>query len=193
MLKIRSKKVIIATGSIERPLIFDNNDRPGILLASAIKKYADLYGVACGENIILLTNNDSAYETASSLIQKGIKIKSVIDIREKIDPKLLYEMKKNNVKVYLGSTIVNTFGYKRISTTIQIEIATKSRIFVVTKRNIIKLHHQNSHFLAFPTTYTLPIYFRNVLTGQVFNDNQYGTNPQYFSKNQKGISWLVFE
>tara|TARA_Y100001970_G_scaffold293218_1_gene438581 strand:+ start:44 stop:2656 length:2613 start_codon:yes stop_codon:yes gene_type:complete len=114
LLKIRSKKVIIATGSIERPLIFDNNDRPGILLASAIKKYADLYGVACGENIILLTNNDSAYETASSLIQKGIKIKSVIDIREKIDPKLLYEMKKNNVKVYLGSTIVNTFGYKRI-------------------------------------------------------------------------------
>ena len=72
LLKIRAKKVITATGSIERPLIFDNNDRPGILLSSAIKKYIDLYGVACGENNILFTNNDTAYETAMSLIQRGI-------------------------------------------------------------------------------------------------------------------------
>jgi len=49
LLKIRAKRVITATGSIERPLIFDNNDRPGILLSSAVKKYADLFGVACGE------------------------------------------------------------------------------------------------------------------------------------------------
>ena len=62
LLKIRAKKVITATGAIERPLIFDNNDRPGILLSSAIKKYIDLYGVACGENNILFTNNDTAYE-----------------------------------------------------------------------------------------------------------------------------------
>jgi len=55
LLKIRAKKVITATGSIERPLIFDNNDRPGILLSSAIKKYADLFGVACGEKNILFT------------------------------------------------------------------------------------------------------------------------------------------
>ena len=69
LLKIRAKKVITATGSIERPMIFDNNDRPGILLSSAIKKYADFFGVTCGEKNILLTNNDSAYETALSLIQ----------------------------------------------------------------------------------------------------------------------------
>ena len=69
LLKIRAKKVICATGSLERPLIFDNNDRPGILLSSAIKKYADFFGVACGEKNIFLTNNDSAYETAISLIQ----------------------------------------------------------------------------------------------------------------------------
>ena len=64
LLKIRAKKVITATGSIERPMIFDNNDRPGILLSSAIKKYADFFGVSCGERNILFTNNDSAYETA---------------------------------------------------------------------------------------------------------------------------------
>ena len=115
LLKIRAKKVITATGSIERPLIFDNNDRPGILLSSAIKKYADYYGVACGENIIILTNNDSAYETALSLIEKGINIKTIIDNREEVDSKLIYEVEKNNVKIYKGFTVTDTAGYKRIN------------------------------------------------------------------------------
>ena len=115
LLKIRAKKVITATGSIERPLIFNNNDRPGILLSSAIKKYADLFGVACGNKNILLTNNDSAYETAISLIQKGIKVEAVIDNREQIDSKLLYDVEKNNVKIFKGFTIVDTSGYKKIN------------------------------------------------------------------------------
>ncbi len=115
LLKIRAKKVITATGSLERPLIFDNNDRPGILLSSAIKRYADLFGVACGEKNIFLTNNDSAYETAISLIQKGIKVEAIVDNREEIESKLLYEIEKNNVKVYKGFTIVNTNGYKKIN------------------------------------------------------------------------------
>ncbi|MBD1135319.1 sarcosine oxidase subunit alpha family protein [Pelagibacterales bacterium SAG-MED47] len=115
LLKIRAKKVICATGSIERPLVFDNNDRPGILLSSAIKRYADLFGVACGEKNILLTNNDSAYETAISLFQKGIKIEAIIDNREEVDSKLVYEVEKNNIKIYKGFTVVNTSGYKKIN------------------------------------------------------------------------------
>ncbi len=115
LLKIRAKKVITATGSLERPLIFNNNDRPGILLSSAIEKYANFYGVACGEKNVLLTNNDSAYETAISLYQKGIKIEAVVDNREEIDSKLIKETEKNNIKVYKGYTVVNTSGYKRIN------------------------------------------------------------------------------
>ncbi len=115
LLKIRAKKVIIATGSIERPLIFDNNDRPGILLSSAIKTYADLFGVACGEKNIFLTNNDTAYETAISLIQKGINIEAIIDNRYEINSKLVYEVEKSNVKIYKGYTVTDTSGYKRIS------------------------------------------------------------------------------
>ena len=71
LLKIRAKKVVIATGAIERPLIFSNNDRPGIFLSSSVKKYIDYYGVKTGENISLFTNNDSAYETAISLNKSG--------------------------------------------------------------------------------------------------------------------------
>ncbi len=115
LLKIRAKKVITATGSIERPMIFDNNDRPGILLSSAIKRFADYFGVACGEKNILFTNNDSAYETAISLIQKGVNVEAIIDNREDVNSKLIYEVEKNNVKIFKGYTVTNTSGYKRIN------------------------------------------------------------------------------
>ena len=115
LLKIRAKKVITATGSLERPLVFDNNDRPGILLSSAIEKYANLFGVACGEKNVLFTNNDSAYETALSLYQKGINIEAIIDNREEIDSQLIKETEKNNIKIYKGHTVVDTSGYRRIS------------------------------------------------------------------------------
>ena len=71
------------------------------------------YGVACGEKMFF-TNNDSAYETAISLYQKGINIEAIIDNREEVDSKLIKETEKNN-KVYKGYTVVNTSGYKRIN------------------------------------------------------------------------------
>ncbi len=114
LLKIRAKKVIAATGSIERPLIFDNNDRPGIILSSAIKKYSDYYGVVCGKENILFTNNDSAYETAISLFNKGIKINAIIDIREKVNSEITNHAEKIGIKIYNSYTIVDTSGYRRI-------------------------------------------------------------------------------
>ena len=136
LLKIRAKKVITATGSIERPLIFDNNDRPGILLSSAIKKYADFFGVACGEKNILLTNNDSAYETAISLIQKGINIEAIIDNRESIDSKLIYEVEKNNIKIFKGFTVVNTSGYKKINGVSIMELSKDGQKVIGSKINL---------------------------------------------------------
>ena len=68
---------------MERPLIFNNNDRPGIILSSSIKKYIDYYGVKCGQKVSLFTNNDSAYETAISLKNSGVIVNWVIDISDK--------------------------------------------------------------------------------------------------------------
>ena len=136
LLKIRAKKVITATGSLERPLIFDNNDRPGILLSSAIKRYADLFGVACGEKNIFLTNNDSAYETAISLIQKGIKVEAIVDNREEIESKLLYEVEKNNIKVFKGFTIVNTHGYKKINKVSLMKLSKDGQKVIGSKINL---------------------------------------------------------
>jgi len=113
--KIRAKKVIIATGAMERPLIFNNNDRPGIILSSSIKKYIDYYGVKCGQKISLFTNNDTAYETAISLSKSGVTINSVIDIRDKSNSSIVKEAEKLGIKIHWRHTVVNTNGYKRIS------------------------------------------------------------------------------
>ena len=115
LLKIRAKKVVIATGAIERPLIFSNNDRPGIILSSSIKKYIDYYGVKTGESISLFTNNDSAYETAISLNKSGVKVKVIIDIRENSNSILTEKIEKTGIKILRGYTITNTDGYKRIN------------------------------------------------------------------------------
>ena len=68
---IRAKEVIISTGSIERPLVFGNNDKPGIMLASAAKEYMKVYGVLVGKKPIIFTNNDSGYESAIEFKKNG--------------------------------------------------------------------------------------------------------------------------
>ena len=112
--KIRAKKVIIATGAIERPLVFNNNDRPGILLASSINKYLNYFGVTCGLKNVIFTNNDSGYETAISLHKKGIDVK-IIDLRKRSGSELIKETEKLGIKIYWNSTITNTFGYRKIN------------------------------------------------------------------------------
>src|SRR6056300_1460047 len=99
LLKIRAKKVILSTGALERPLIFNNNDRPGIMLSSAIKKYADFYGVVSGKKNVFFTNNDSAYESALCLHNKGIKVEAVIDIRERLNSKSAMKLSNDGLSV----------------------------------------------------------------------------------------------
>ena len=108
--KIRAKKVVIATGAIERPLIFNNNDRPGILLSSSIKKYIDYYGVKCGNKISIFTSNDSAYETVLSLYKNGVKVNSIIDIRDKSESLIVKKVQDIGIKIYWKHSIVNTQG-----------------------------------------------------------------------------------
>ncbi|WP_075483508.1 sarcosine oxidase subunit alpha family protein [Candidatus Pelagibacter communis] len=113
--KIRAKKVIISTGAIERPQVFHNNDRPGIMLASAVKKYIDYYGVRCGLENIIFTNNDSAYETALSLHKSGTKLNAIIDIRDNSSSEIVKQVKNLGIQIYWNHTVVDTKGYKRIN------------------------------------------------------------------------------
>jgi len=115
LLKIRAKKVIVATGSLERPLVFNNNDRPGIMLSSAVMKYAAYYGVATGQKNIFFTNNDTAYESAIALDKKGIRVEAIIDIRENPNSEFTKEVDSLGIKIYKNHTVVDTHGYKKLN------------------------------------------------------------------------------
>jgi len=80
--KIRARAVIAATGAFERPLLFPDNDRPGVMLASAAHKYARAFGVACGQRAVIAANSDSAYGRAVALRDAGVEIVAVVDCRE---------------------------------------------------------------------------------------------------------------
>ena len=85
------------------------------MLSSAIKKYSEYYGVACGSKNIFFTNNDSAYESAISLYNKGINVEAIIDIREHSESKIVKKIKETGIKIYWSHSIVDTAGYKRLN------------------------------------------------------------------------------
>ncbi|MGI9338911.1 MAG: sarcosine oxidase subunit alpha family protein [Gammaproteobacteria bacterium] len=80
LLKIRARRIIIAAGAIERPLVFAGNDMPGVMSAAAVRAYIHRYGVLCGRRILFLTNNDSAYGAAMAAHSAGARV-DVADIR----------------------------------------------------------------------------------------------------------------
>ncbi|MFC0012559.1 sarcosine oxidase subunit alpha family protein [Devosia nitrariae] len=77
---LKAQSIIFTTGAIERPLLFADNDRPGVMLASAASTYLNRFAVACGRTIVVATNNDSAYATARDFAAAGSKV-TVLDAR----------------------------------------------------------------------------------------------------------------
>ncbi len=78
---VRAGQVILATGSIERPMAFANNDRPGIMLSQAARTYVRRFGVLPGKRAVIATNNDDAYETGLALRAAGAEIVAILDAR----------------------------------------------------------------------------------------------------------------
>ena len=79
--KIRAAQIVLATGCFERPMLFPDNDRPGVMLAGAVQRYATHYGVACGKRVVLATACDSAYDIAQSLLSAGVEVAAIVDRR----------------------------------------------------------------------------------------------------------------
>jgi len=111
---IRAKEVIVSTGSIERPLVFGNNDRPGIMLASAAKEYMKVYGVLVGKKPIIFTNNDSAYDTAIEFKKNGVD-PLVVDVRANSKSSVVQEAKNLNINIKFSHGVVNSKGYLRVN------------------------------------------------------------------------------
>ena len=112
--KIRAKRVVLAQGSIERPMVFADNDRPGIMLASAVRNYLHRFGVLAGRNIVVYTNNDSAYKTALDAHRHHAKV-TVVDVRPDPTGELVKEAEAAGITIHRGSGIVATHGAHAVS------------------------------------------------------------------------------
>ena len=121
--RIRAGKVIIAQGGIERPLVFNGNDRPGVMLASAAQTYLNKYGVAVGNEVAVFTSHDEAYQAAFDLADANIRIPAIIDLRDTIRDDLIMSCKQRGIEVILGSSVSKTNGKLRIKS---LEIYTPS-------------------------------------------------------------------
>jgi len=113
--RIRAGKVILAQGAIERPLVFNGNDRPAIMLASAAQTFLNKYGVAVGHDIVVFTSHDSAYHAAFDLAEANIRIPAIIDLRDDVTTDLKTEAEKRGIEIITGSVISKTFGKFRIN------------------------------------------------------------------------------
>ncbi|MDP6708556.1 MAG: sarcosine oxidase subunit alpha family protein [Alphaproteobacteria bacterium] len=112
--KVRAKEVVLATGAIERPLVFQNNDRPGVMLASAAQGYANRYGVLAGETAVVVTNNDSAYQAALELAAAGARVAALVDLRETVAGAWGERLEAAGIEHLTGQAVVGIRGRRRV-------------------------------------------------------------------------------
>ena len=110
---IRAKEVLLSTGSIERPIVFGNNDTPGVFLSAAAKEYIKVYGVLIGKKPLIFTNNDSAYETAIEFKKNGVE-PLVLDTREDCNSELINEAKDLKIDIRFSHAVLAANGYKKV-------------------------------------------------------------------------------
>ncbi len=101
--RIVAGRAILASGAMERPIAFPMNDRPGILMASALRTYLNRYGVAAGQRVTLFANNDAARAAAREMMAAGVKVAAIIDPRPDASA-------VEDCPVHLGAEVVDTRG-----------------------------------------------------------------------------------
>ncbi len=108
------QRVVIATGATERPLVFGNNDKPGVMLASAARTYINAFGVKPGKRVIVATNNNDAYRTAFDLQRAGVYVTAVVDSRAHPNASLVAALEKQQIRLITGSTVGAADGGHRV-------------------------------------------------------------------------------
>ncbi|NNC23871.1 sarcosine oxidase subunit alpha family protein [Salinisphaera sp. USBA-960] len=112
--KVRARRVICATGAMERPLVFANNDRPGVMMASAAAAYTHRYAVAPGRRAVVFTNNDSGYRAAIELHQAGIEIAAIVDSRDPAGGHWHKQAADAGIHMITRSAVFDVRGNKRV-------------------------------------------------------------------------------
>jgi sarcosine oxidase subunit alpha len=113
--QVRARAVVLATGAIERPLVFPGNDRPGILLAGAAHTYLNRYGVCVGTRVVVVTSGDEAYQAAFDLHAVGVVVVAIADLRSEVAGALPDAARRAGIDVRPGSTVLDTEGGLRVN------------------------------------------------------------------------------
>ncbi|MGO9989176.1 MAG: sarcosine oxidase subunit alpha family protein [Steroidobacteraceae bacterium] len=112
---VRARRVVLATGAIERPLVFPGNDRPGIMLAGAAQTYLNRYGVRVADRVVVVTACDAAYQAALDLRAAGVEVAAVADLRAAPSGALPEAARRAGITLLPGSTVLGTEGGLRVS------------------------------------------------------------------------------
>ncbi|MEO7123599.1 MAG: sarcosine oxidase subunit alpha family protein [Lacisediminihabitans sp.] len=115
MWHIRARQVVLATGAHERPLVFANNDLPGVMLASAVRSYLNRYGVAAGSKVVISTTNDSAYDLAVDLTAAGVDVVAIADTRPEPSARAAETVNVASLRVLSNSVVVGATGEERLT------------------------------------------------------------------------------
>ena len=110
--KVRAKQVVLATGAHERPLVFRNNDLPGVMLASAVRTYLNRFAVRAGERVVVATNNDSAWDTALELSDAGALV-CIVDARAQASADLLALARALDIEVLVNHVVISAYAARR--------------------------------------------------------------------------------
>ena len=113
--QVRAERVIVATGAIERPLVFPDNDRPGIMLADSARLLAVRYGVKPGNRVVVATTHDGGYRAALDLADAGCEIVMIADSRAQADGALPQAARARGLPVELHATILGAQGGLRVT------------------------------------------------------------------------------
>ncbi len=112
--KIRARRIVLAPGAVERPLVFANNDRPGVMLASAARTYANRFAVRAGKRAVVLANNDTAYGAARDLHEAGVHIAAIVDLRRQPAGAEVESARELGMEIIAGSAVIDVTGARRV-------------------------------------------------------------------------------
>jgi sarcosine oxidase, subunit alpha len=112
--QVRARRHVIATGTIEQPLVFAGNDLPGVMLSGGARRLADLYAVSPGRRAVVATTSDRGLEAAIALLRAGVEIRAVADLR--LAPGApAAKLRQLGVEVLAGHTVIEARGRKAVT------------------------------------------------------------------------------
>ncbi|WP_176508922.1 MULTISPECIES: 2Fe-2S iron-sulfur cluster-binding protein [Pseudomonas] len=104
--KVRASRCLVAAGSFDQPVVFRNNDLPGVMLTSAAQRLMKLYAVKPGQRAVVLTGHDDGYLAALDLHEQGVAVAALVDMRAApADVALASELERRDIPLHLGSTV----------------------------------------------------------------------------------------